>query len=613
MVVKGRQTYGMKVPAHKNALDIELMAYLQAGAAERTGAVKPEGMGMASEHLIRAWKMDLPEPSYRWNVWSEYRAKLWCGDYAPKGKKNYITILGPSSTGKSTDLAILARLDWRADPLNTRTAVCSTTLSMLDERIWGEVVRTHNNSKYPHGKLKARIITDENVKDPISGIKGIAVRQYSNHQDALGKIVGAHLARNVIIVDEKQSMPAKLIADAYVNLSGSGEFKAIEMGNPFNHFDPLCAPAEPVKGWKSVDPDNPDPANFIVCDVENGVLIWETRRGVAAFFDGRKSPGMKDPERYPFYLTQAKHDETLMQYGPDSVQYRQQRVGFPLGEQVGKYVVTENECINGHVTSSAIWKDKPLTCACFDPAFATDGDRGIYFVFDVGVDVNDRTLIDFRGKYTNIGVDARKKMSVSDQIAQRIKLENDKEKVPIERFSQDATAMTAGYADAVEKMLRGENGTGSILRIKFQESASDKPVSERDQTPANVAYTNRVTELWMTAAEFIKADQIRGLPADAITELCSRRLEDKPQYLKKPKVESKRDMKTRMGFSPDIADSIVVGLALVRERLGIYPGIPGPSDGKIENAGTSEWMREFDTNPDTAYRDSDFDINPFLL
>lgn len=584
--------YGWEYDTSYSPVEIELLAY-----RDGTPAQHPQ-----SFHMANAWKLLFPEPHYVWNKWTMHRIKIWCGEYAPKGKEEYSTIIGPSSIGKSTDIGACALIDWWSSPRETRTVVCTNVAKTLEDKIWGEIVRLYDAGatvlrRHGHnpGNMNVRqmTLTQERDKNPKAVLKGVAIQRSRSQQDALAKISGAHATYNRIIVDEEQVSPVEIIEKACVNISASGAFKKMGLGNPFSPFDDMCSRIQPIGGWSKFTPEMAG---------EDGFLCIEGEMGMVYYFDGRKSPGVDDPVKFPFYLGTKRIEENAKRHGVDSAIYWQQMIGWPLGDAVGKTFVTEKDCSIGNVTAEAVWTDAPVVCASFDPGFSSDGDRGIMCIFKVGRDANGRNVIDFGKKMIHIDVKATSKQSVTDQIAHRVKLELHNHNVDPKNFVMDASSVTFVFADSIEKEL---GVSGVIMRIKSQEGASELPVSDEDDRVAKEVYANRVSELWGTMGRFIKAGQVRGLHMEIIQELCLRRIDENPNQ-QKIKAEPKTKMKKRIRRSPDAGDACVYALALVRERLGIYPGKHDDSQaqGQIQE-GLGGLM---DYDDDVAYKD-----NPFLV
>jgi hypothetical protein len=136
--------------------------------------------------------------------------------------------------------------------------------------------------------------------------------------------------------------------------------------------------------------------------------------------------------------------------------------------------------------------------------------------------------------------------------------------MPDDHVAMDCTGVQGMLADICEQ----EHGL-KIHRVYFGGKASTALMSESDNRRYAQTCKNRVTELWMTMSQFGKSDMIRGLTVDTVKELVQRLLvcNVSPMCL-----ESKTEMKARTGESPDLADGAVIGLAFLRDQVGITPG-----------------------------------------
>jgi hypothetical protein len=102
---------------------------------------------------------------------------------------------------------------------------------------------------------------------------------------------------------------------------------------------------------------------------------------------------------------------------------------------------------------------------------------------------------------------------------------------------------------------------------------------------------NRVTELWFGAKEFLQNGQLRGIGPDLAREMTSRNYDTRKSGSMKVVVESKTDMKARIGRSPDVADAAFVMLDVVRERFGLRP----PQETGGSRRGMSSWKSTMTT------------------
>jgi hypothetical protein len=97
-----------------------------------------------------------------------------------------------------------------------------------------------------------------------------------------------------------------------------------------------------------------------------------------------------------------------------------------------------------------------------------------------------------------------------------------------------------------------------------------------------------VTELWFGAKEFLQNGQLRGIGPDLAQEMTARNYETRKSGGMKVVVESKSDMKGRIGRSPDVADAAFVMLDVVRSRFGLRPPQEG---GSKQGRHLSSWKK----------------------
>jgi hypothetical protein len=130
---------------------------------------------------------------------------------------------------------------------------------------------------------------------------------------------------------------------------------------------------------------------------------------------------------------------------------------------------------------------------------------------------------------------------------------------------------------------RGSLGTSfariwsaSVNPVEFGGSATERPVSadlwitdpitkNRRQKLCHEEFSKRVTEFWFMFRYAVEAKQVKGLPRDVAEEGCQR--EWKTVSGGRIEIETKAEMRERVGYSPDKFDGIVTGLEGAR-RLG---------------------------------------------
>ena len=280
--------YGKNWPKGTNQISVELWCYRYDWPVEKGGLGKERHMANCIKIL---WPETLPNgnPGYIWHEWTDIRIHSWCNGSID----NWQTWWGPSSSGKSTDAGILLLVDWLSAPHSTTSTVGSTTKQMLEKRIFGEILRYYkmHGDRLPgfHSKSKNAILLGD--EDSKNGIFGIAIQKGSD-AEVLGNLIGVHNEYNRLILDELQSL-RQVAVDAADNLSTGRDFKFLGMGNPQSRLDTLGRYSKPVDGWGSISPVD---------------TSWKTEAGECYYFDGLKSPAIKNPKKYFFLLNQTQID-----------------------------------------------------------------------------------------------------------------------------------------------------------------------------------------------------------------------------------------------------------------------------------------------------------------
>ena len=550
--------YGLVFPSYATDVCIELKCYAMGHTVEAGGLGK-------AVHLKRAIKLLYPEydnngnPVYVWHDWLDRRIEAWCDN-------SFMTWWGPAAAAKSTDAAVIALVDWYADPIGTTTIICSTTLKMLQRRIFGEAVRFHNKHKGGspgiYLKSKTAIVVDQKVMESASeksGIFGFAV-QLGDKKQARDDIIRQHNKRIRLLVDEAQHPALEVAFDSRSNLmKGCEDFKLVGFGNPDSRLDPLGRFSEPVNGWESISPDMPE---------------WNTKYGKCFFFDGMTSPGMKDPKKYWFMVKQQDFEDTAGDFGADSPEYWQFCRGFVRPEGSTNQIISETFAIKHHMTAGPEWASGYQLGAGFDPSYSAGGDKRMIVPFQVGLSTADIQTIAFLEPYqVTIDVSELSEKTMARQMAEKAIAYCKELGVPKNLFGMDTTGAQNILADFIDEIWDED---GKIYRCQFGGRASDLQASQKDTKLAHDVYANRVTELWFNMVTFGQNNQIRGLPLQALKEFTMREVLRSGQMrlrTTKRQIEPKVIMKNRTGGkSPDTADACVVGLDLVRQRINVHPG-----------------------------------------
>ena len=577
----GRQVlYNLEFDEHEHPAYIELYIWRNYKHCQKLGGKLLERW----QHMKNAVKKLFPESfivekgaysyeqrGYIWNKWMERRCKSFMN---ADSDRQFQTWWGASATGKSTDAGVLALCAWLASPHNTTVIVCSTTTKMLEKRIWREVVRFYKMREHELPGVIRRSSTSIlfDPENPLSGIHGVAV-QMGTQADALGNLIGMHNEYVYLIVDEMQATREAAVT-AWDNLSsGMVEGGFLGMGNPMSKIDPLGAKSIPIDGWEKLSSEHEE---------------WKTPKGYCLYFDGLKSPGVDDPDRYPFLLTEKQIDEMRIDPGEDSPRFWTMRRGFMPPDGIIWSVLNEKTIEQFHVKENAYWESNPITIVGIDPAYSAGGDKCILYPAKVGMANDGEYKIEFQ-KPIRIQLVAKENELMLDTLCKELAKHIINLNVNTINIGMDCTGNQWMLADALEKEL-GETG---IMRVKFSGSASSDPISVQDRRPAKDLYTNYVTELWGRFGTYVQNDMIRNLDDEACKQFCTRLLDFSSNDSRKVVIESKTILRDRLGYSPDEADSAVVAIEVVRKGLNILPmqnkgGVGSFSDAEYEDMAYAE-------------------------
>jgi len=533
--------YNRAWPDTASNASIELACYLEK-ASIQTG-----GLGEAA-HLKNACMLLYPEPYLVWSEWADLLVNAWCDN-------DFATIWGAAACGKTHMFGAIAMVDWLADPSNTRTVVCSTTVPMLEDRIWGSI--EHFYGLYGDANLPAKITSSKHKilydsgggKAARAGIYGVAVLQGSVNE-AKSNIIGVHLPRMRLIVDEMQATRrAAVEARGNMTKGASRGFKFFGLGNPMSRLDPLGEFSQPVDGWNSIN-------------INTGT--WLTKYGRTYHFDGFKSPAIRDPKKYHFLITQEQIDKQIAEDGENSPDVMTMCRGFMPMESSSAVIIGEAAIVQHRAMESVVWRDKFFTVAGFDPAFSSGGDKAVLSFLNIGFD-NRNALVISIDEIIRIKLDMLDKKVLLEQMCKSVISYCQDRDVSISHLGVDDSG-TQSAADEVTRISEIEP-----IRSSFGKVASEMPISEYNNDPCSSMYADKVTEMWYSFAKFIRYEQIRSLiQRDAIYQFSVREVD--PNSGRKKKILSKKKMKDYHGVSPDDADSIVIAVDVARQIFGIIPG-----------------------------------------
>lgn len=526
------------------------------------------------ENFRRAAKMFFHD-NFVWHPWANAMLEECC-------YSKFVGFAGCGSSGKSDFMAVWVLLNWMAAPFSTLGLLTSTSIRDSKKRVWGAVQRYWPAlapiapAKLTDTPTPAIYVVKDKVRMEQAGIYLIPAEAKKSNE-VTGKMRGMKAPRVFLAADELSELSHSLLDTALSNLSNNAVLHICAAANPVSYYDPFGKFVEPKDGWNSITVNDDR---------------WETKLGgVALHFDAMRNPNYVARKNVWPIQKWEKIEEAVERLGEDSPMFWRDFRGFWPPGGISKSIYSEQEIIKGGADKPPIWQGSKTRVAGVDPSFVSGGDRCVLYLGSFGPNRDGVDQVSF-DTFHFIEDDASSKEPRTFQVAQKIATILRQEGVDARYLGVDVTGGGVPFCDALSRVL----GTNDFLRVHFGGSPSDRPLSPYDPTPANEKYTNRVTELWFGAKEYLQNGQLRGVGPDLAQEMTARNYETRKSGGMKLCVEPKTDMKSRMGRSPDVADAAFVLLETVRERLGLRP----PQEGG--RRGRSSWrsaMRRFDVKSNT--------------
>jgi hypothetical protein len=553
------EKYGALWPAGTHELEIEFACIRKGGRWKAGDKAKGKWIGLGkSQHFENVRRIIWPELDHEGNGQRWHKI---CRDAICSHK---VTVLmGPGSSGKTHEAAWTYLVDYFAAPNETCVLVSSTDRRGLKLRVWGELAslweRAVQRFDFLPGHMldSAIAITTENledvdvddraIRDMRKGIIGIPTMIGSKFV-GLGKWVGIKQKRVRLIADEAQLMGSSFLS-AFSNLNKNENFEATILGNPHDILDSLGRAAEPIDGWE----DHLEPEK---------TATWKTRfmGGICVNLIGTDSPNFDFPEdqptRFKYLISRQKIAETVSFFPKNSFEYYSQCVGCMKIGSMARRVLTRRMCEQGKALETEVmWKNSNRTRIYFvDSAYG--GDRCVAGWGEFGLNHLNQMLLMLHPP-SLVPISAASKKEPEEQIAEFVRAECTSLGIPPENMGHDATG-------------RGSLGTyiarvwsANTNPVEAGGAPTDRPVNQdtfihdpktkvRRLKTCKEAYVKLVTEFWFSVRCTVQAGQLRGLTEETMDEFCMREWENAPGDRKM--VESKEEMKERIGRSPDLAD-----------------------------------------------------------
>ena len=544
--------YGRKWPGETRELAIELWAY-QTGLTVDEGGLGPEA------HFRRAFK--LAWPKFIWHEWMEMLMTAFCNE-------KIITVIGHARATKTYGVAHLLYLDYCAAPLATWTSLTTVTFDGLKGRMWSDLMAAVESATFGNpfkisstsNEMKLRLVAPGHRAEEKYMIEGFAT---SKQRDAAGRIQGKHAARRRLGLDEAQELP-DVIFQAEVNAGTAPDFKSIRLANPVDKetvFGRECC--EPAGGWGTVHDSD---------------LWWRTKAGrIVLHFDGLQCFNAKlyirlgrgaitradyEAKKLPFMLTQEYIEEVRLQHTEESLEWWMYIRGFFPPDGIVSRVFPS--LLLERMQADVTFDFPPVGFAVLDPAYEHDN---CVLHFGVYGTVRDG-LVSFTMTATVVvpvkvsGTDQTK----DEQIAEFVQAACEARGIKAENYIQDMT----GNGRSVWSHL-SKNWGRAVQGVEFGGKPTDRPLIYGEAAKCDERFRYFVDELHFRAAAWAASGRAGGLgrlAKETIEDLAARRYTVVDQ---KQRVESKAEIKKRLGRSPDYGDAYILAGELMA-RKGHMPG-----------------------------------------
>lgn len=579
---------------------IELECIKRGGHWEING--KRCGMGL-EHHIVAFAKIVWP-----WIFWHRWNKDL----ILPEIVKNrcQVAIYGPSSSGKSSTLALYVLVMYYAFPNNTTVLVSSTTRDALELRIWGEIKMLHKEAKQKLDWLPGNLTDSKQListdgkdvegRDFRNGMIGRPCKRGSEWV-GLGDYVGIKNENMYVVADESQLMPDGFLK-SIANLRSNKQCRTYVLGNLNDLGTPLGQAAEPEHGWDSLpDTDVSRAYNTRWCD------------GRAIQLIGMDSPQLDFPvgaEPFGPLIGRQYIEQCAQDYGRDTPLFNMFASGkIPRGTLENR-VISKQICLKFNAFEEVSWGHDPLTKLYgMDVSYTAEhGDRTVGIPMAYGKDTEGKLRLACLERPLIFSPSDRATGTIEEQLASQLLAECKRLDIPPTHVFYDGTGRSS-FTAAVMRLW-----STSVNPIEFGGTATNRPnfIGRRyqeddgykrnkgDLLPCDQVFGKMVSELWFALRYLIEADQCRQLSEEVAKEAYLRLW--KLTSGNKMDVEPKKDLKLRLGRSCDLADALVCGIEGAR-RLGFALGNLGG-----EQKRRSVWLRQLNAEFKELQKSTELDI-----
>lgn len=529
-----------------NVLGLELYCYKVGWKVEHGGLGKAGHFKKIAQLL---WGPQNKTKEFFWHPWADKMNEA-------VHEHQYVAFNGSASSGKTDYAAIYAIVNWLCDPLKTLVLVTTTGLKDAERRIWGAIGKywmaaPNLPGKIINSKYVIRSVLEGKMVSGQAGIDLVASEK-KKEKEAVSKLLGAKAERVILIADELPEIPPSLL-DTVPNLLANPFFQMLGIGNFKSRDDSFGVFVRPKNGYDSITIEDEE---------------WETEKGWCVRFDGMKSPNiMAGKDIYKGIYDSKTLWAHRKDYGETSAQFWRMCRSFEAPISVENVLYSEADFISAKAFDKPEWAAQKTKWSTMDPAFTNGGDRCVQMFGWYGKDTDGRSVLCFERAIPLRENVLLKGINRDYQIARQFR-----DNCINENILPQNTAMDATGAGAVLHSIICEEWSYKVLKVEFWGSPSDLPTGSTEGKTGKQEFDRRVSELWGIGRQFLRSGQWKGMTSELTRELKARRYDTvKGPDGAKTKVETKVEMKERLGFSPDYGDSWVIATDLARVRWGFTP------------------------------------------
>src|SRR4029077_15643611 len=475
-----------------------------------------------------------------------------------------LIVLGAAAMGKSYSLIAFSLLDWLRDPEYTEIKIISTTAGHAKSQAFSTLQRLYKAAIVPLPGISMDGFVGLASKDRHSAITLIGIPQ---GEDGKGTLQGFHpvprpaphpvfgsMSRVRAFLDESEEIPVGCW-EGVANLLASGfgvEYVKVYCAtNPRDVTSKLAQLAEPPNGWTTVN-------------LDTDKSWYSSERWNVLRLDGVDCENVIERKLiFPGFLTWDGFQKFALELGGQSPRY------LTFGRAMYPLSALQNTLIPYSLLESVIgqylFTGRTIGTAGIDLAFE-GGDRVVVFVGRYGNAIGFQPL---NGKPTLwqkpryciqcdqfYELPKEKTIALASSIEHKLKALN----VNPDWVTCDRTGVGTGTHDAL-----CEQWSASVRAVMWGAESGNRRILSDDHDYAIEVYDGIDTEMYARVRKFLEFGFMAFAPqiqtGQLFKELSGRRYQPAPKGPSgKPRIrlEPKKEFKRRLGWSPDIADALVM-------------------------------------------------------